>query len=255
MSASIFMGEAILTGTTRMTAMERSMPREGRHNGLAYALWLPADPPPWPAVVVVHGAGSRKENHADFARLAAANGWAALTFDLPGHGASEPLMTGAAVDAVISMVHLLEVQDGVDERRVAIRGSSLGGFLAICAAAAAPEIAGVIAICPASEDHLARGVRQGRFEMQVGDPLDLEAWLVAQDVGEAVERIAGRPLVLMHAEGDTQIPSDHSEELYERAGEPRKLVIAPGGAHTTVQHDAELQAVALRFLERHFRRD
>jgi uncharacterized protein len=238
-----------------MTAMERSMPREGRHNGLAYALWLPADPPPWPAVVVVHGAGSRKENHADFARLAAANGWAAITFDLPGHGAPEPVMTGAAVDAVISMVHLLEVQDGVDERRVAIRGSSLGGFLAICAAAAAPEIAGVIAICPASEDHLARGVRQGRFEMQVGDPLDLEAWLVAQDVGEAVERIAGRPLVLMHAEGDTQIPSDHSEELYERAGEPRKLVIAPGGAHTTVQHDAELQAVALRFLERHFRRD
>jgi alpha-beta hydrolase superfamily lysophospholipase len=238
-----------------MTAMERSMPREGRHNGLAYALWLPADPPPWPAVVVVHGAGSRKENHADFARLATANGWAALTFDLPGHGGSEPVMTGAAVDAVISMVHLLEVQDGVDEGRVAIRGSSLGGFLSICAAAAAPEIAGVIAICPASEDHLARGVRQGRFEMQVGDPLDLEAWLVAQDIGTAVERIAGRPLVLMHAEGDVQIPSDHSEELYERAGEPRKLVIAPGGAHTTVQHDAELQAMALRWLERHLRRD
>src|SRR5215213_4320655 len=137
MSASTFMGEAILTGTTRMTAMERSMPREGRHNGLAYALWLPQNQrrsqktrpsQPWPAIVVVHGAGSRKENHADFARLATASGWAALTFDLPGHGGSEPPMSGAAVDAVISMVHLLEVQDGVDERRVAVRGSSLGGF-------------------------------------------------------------------------------------------------------------------------------
>src|SRR5436190_6550778 len=107
--------------------MERSLPRrpdrEGRLDGLAYALWLPADPPPWPAVVVVHGAGSRKENHADFARLATANGWAALTFDLPGHGDSEAVMTGAAVDAVISMVHLLEVQEGVDERRVVLRGS------------------------------------------------------------------------------------------------------------------------------------
>jgi uncharacterized protein len=237
-----------------MPAMERSTPsrpaREAVHNGLAYALWLPEEPPPWPAIVVVHGAGSRKENHADFARLANANGWAALTFDLPGHGDSEPEMSGAAVDAVISMVHLLEVQDGVDERRVAVRGSSLGGFLSICAAATAPEIAGVIAICPASETHLAGGVRQGRFEMRAGDPLDLEAWLLAQDVGAAVERIAGRPLVLMHAEGDTQIPSDHSEDLYERAGEPRKLVIAPGGAHTTVQHDAELQSVALRWLER-----
>ncbi len=233
--------------------MPRGPDREDTHSGLSYALWLPDDEPPFPGVVVVHGAGSRKENHADFARLANASGWAALTFDLPGHGGSEPEMTGAAVDAVISMVHLLEVQPGVDEGRVAVRGSSLGGFLAICAAAAAPEIAGVIAICPAAEGHLARGVRSGRFDMRAGDPVDLEAWLLAQDVGEAVERIAGRPLVLMHAEGDTQIPSDHSEELYERAGEPRKLVIAPGGAHTTVQHDAELQGVALRWLDRELR--
>jgi alpha-beta hydrolase superfamily lysophospholipase len=237
-----------------MPAMERSTPpgpdREGTHNGLAYALWLPDEPGPFPGVVVVHGAGSRKENHADFARLATASGWAALTFDLPGHGGSEPEMSGDAVDAVVSMVHLLAVQDGVDGKRIAVRGSSLGGFLALCAAAADREIAGVIAICPASEGHLARGVRQGRFEMRVGDPLDLEAWLTAQDVGDAVERIAGRPLILLHAEGDTQIPSDHSEELYERAGEPRKLVIAPGGAHTTVQHDSELQGMALRWVER-----
>lgn len=246
-----------------MPAMERSTPpgpdREGTHAELAYALWSPDQrqrgpqtPPPnqSPGVVVVHGAGSRKENHADFARLATANGWAALTFDLPGHGESEPEMTGTAVDAVVSMVDLLAVQPGVDSARIAVRGSSLGGFLAILAAAAAPEIAGVIAICPASEDHLARGVRSGRFDMRAGDPIDLEAWLVAQDVGEAVERIAGRPLILMHAEGDFQIPSDHSEELFERAGEPRKLVIAPGGAHTTVQHDPELQGVALRWLER-----
>jgi uncharacterized protein len=236
--------------------MERSSPtrpdREGRHNGLAYALWLPDGGPhePSPGVVVVHGAGSRKENHADFARLATANGWAALTFDLPGHGKSEREFTGAAIGDVIAMSDLLAVQPGVDGDAVALRGSSLGGFLAICAAAAAPQIAGVIAICPASEDHLARGVRQGRFEMRAGDPVDLEGWLAAQDVGEAVERLAGRPLILMHAEGDTQIPSEHSEELYERAGEPRELMIIPGGAHTTVQHDPELQSTALRWLER-----
>jgi uncharacterized protein len=233
--------------------MERSSPlgpEISSHDGLAYALWLPATHAPWPGIVIVHGAGSRKENHADFARLATASGWAALTFDLPGHGDSGGEMTGAAVDGVISMAQLLAAQEGVDPGRVAARGSSLGGFLAICAASVAPEVAGVIAICPASEDHLARGVRQGRFEMRVGDPIDLEAWLVAQDVGAAVESIAGRPLILMHAEGDTQIPSEHSEELYERAGEPRKLVIAPGGAHTSVQHDPELQGTALRWLER-----
>jgi hypothetical protein len=200
--------------------------------------------------VVVHGAGSRKENHADFARLATANGWAALTFDLPGHGSSERELTGGVVEDVRRMVQLLAGEDGVDPARIALRGSSLGGFLSITAAASAPEVAGVIAICPAGEEHLARGVRRGRFQMRIGDPLDLEAWLLAQDIGQSVERIAGRPLILMHAEGDTQIPSDHSAELYERAGEPRKLIIAPGGAHTTIQHDPELQSVALRWLER-----
>jgi uncharacterized protein len=234
--------------------MERSLPRrperEDRHNGLAYALWLPDVPAPWPAIAIVHGAGSCMENHAGFARLATASGWAALTFDLPGHGESEPPFSGAAVEDVIAMATLLGSQEGVDTDRVALRGSSLGGFLAISAAAAADEIAGVIAICPASEEHLAGGVRRGNLEMRVGDPVSLEAWLMAQDVGEAVERIAPRPLILMHAEGDTQIPSDHSEELYERAGDPRKLVIVPGGAHTTVQHDPELQSLALRWLER-----
>jgi dipeptidyl aminopeptidase/acylaminoacyl peptidase len=234
--------------------MERSLPqdpdREGRHNGLAYCIWLPEGHDRYPGVVVVHGASSRKENHADFARLATANGWAALTFDLPGHGDSEREFSGLAVEDVIAMADLLAVQPGVDGDRIALRGSSLGGFLAICAAAAAPQIAGAIAICPASEDHLARGVRRGRFEMRVGDPVDLEAWLAAQDVGQAVELIAGRPLILMHAEGDTQVPSEHTEELYDRAGEPRKLVVAAGGAHTTVQHDPELQSMALRWLER-----
>jgi fermentation-respiration switch protein FrsA (DUF1100 family) len=93
-------------------------------------------------------------------------------------------------------------------------------------------------------------VRRGDLEMRIGDPVALEAWLTARDLGEAVERISGRPLILMHAEGDIQIPSDHSLELFERASEPRKLVIAHGGTHRSVQHDPELQAMALRWLER-----
>jgi alpha-beta hydrolase superfamily lysophospholipase len=226
------------------------MERSAQEAGLSYALWLPDDPKPWPGVVIVHGAGSRKENHADFARLAVASGWAALAFDLPGHGASEPPMSGTAVEDVIAMATLLGSEEGVDTSRVAVRGSSLGGFLAISAAAASSEIAGVIAICPPSQEQLARVLRRGGLEMRVGDPIGLEAWLLAQDIGQAVERIAPRPLILMHAEGDTQVPSDHSEELYERAGEPRKLIIAPGGAHQTVQHDPELQGAALRWIER-----
>jgi fermentation-respiration switch protein FrsA (DUF1100 family) len=241
----------------------RQPDREGSHNGLAYTLWLPdspageprgeasrrVPPPPWPGVVILHGAGSCKENHADFARLAAANGWAALAFDQRGHGASEPDMGPEAVDDVVAMAHLLGATSGVDARRVAVRGSSMGGFMAIHAAAADTAIAGVIAICPAGEDHLARGLRRGEFEMRVGDPLALELWLGGMGVAEAVERLADRPLFLLHAEGDDQIPSYRSEELFERASEPKRMLLMPGGDHRSLQHDAELQVTALRWLE------
>ena len=235
------------------------------HAGLAYALWLP-DPmgaddrrghssrpmpsPPWPGIVICHGAGSRKENHADFARLAAANGWAALAFDARGHGASEGEMTPDAVEDVIAVADLLAVHDGVDPRRVAVRGSSMGGMLAIHAAALTPRIAGVIAICPADEDGLARGLRRGDLQMRIGDPLALEAWLEANDLRRAVARLRGQPLILLHAEGDDQVPPEWSRELYELAPEPRKLIMVPGGDHRSVQHDAELQSVALGWLEK-----
>jgi alpha-beta hydrolase superfamily lysophospholipase len=240
--------------------------REDSHRGLAYALWLPEriearqpnpdgsgrrmPDPPWPAVVICHGAGSRKENHADFARMAAASGWAALAFDARGHGDSEGEMSRGAVEDVVEMVRLLAGTSGVDPRRVAVRGSSMGGFLALHAAASAPEIAGVIAICPAGEGDLARGLRRGELEMRVGDELALEAWLLGQDLREAVVRVGARPLILLHAEGDDQIPSERSAELYARAAEPRKLVLVPGGDHRSVQHDSELQGMALRWLER-----
>jgi uncharacterized protein len=242
----------------------RGPDRDDRHEGLAYSVWLPdrmgaedtrgqpsrrVPEPPWPGIVVMHGAGSRKENHADFCRLAAANGWAALAFDQRGHGASEGEMGPGAIEDVVAMGRLLAATGGVDPRRVAVRGSSMGGFMAIHAAAVAPELAGVIAICPAGEDHLARGLRRDELEMRVGDPLAMELWLSEHDLREAVERLAGRPLFLMHAEGDEQIPSYWSEELHERASEPKRILLVPGGDHRSLQHDPELQAVALKWME------
>ena len=60
----------------------------GTRDGLAYALFLPGVAARG-GVVMVHGAGSQKENHADYARAAVANGFAALTFDNRGHGDTE----------------------------------------------------------------------------------------------------------------------------------------------------------------------
>ncbi len=233
--------------------MELPAPRAasaaGTDRGIAYDLWLPDTTPPWPGIVVIHGAGSRKENHADFARLAAGSGWAAIGYDQRGHGASEGEMSPAAVADAGRMARLLAETEGVDPRRVCARGSSMGGFIALHAAATDEAIAGVIAICPAGERMLLDGLRRGRYEMRA-DMDALVPWLEEHDLRDAVDLLGDKPLVLLHARGDEQVPADFSEELYQRARDPRKLVIVPGGHHRSVQHDAELQSVALRWLAR-----
>jgi alpha-beta hydrolase superfamily lysophospholipase len=224
----------------------------GRHADRPYWLWLPEVKPPWPAMLILHGAGSRKENHGDFGRACAAAGWAALAYDQRGHGESADEMSPAALGDVATMAAFLGEREGVDPAKVCARGSSMGGFMAIHGAASTDAIAGVIAICPAGEGHLLRGLRSGDLEMRAG-PAAREAladWLEASDIGAAVELLRGRPLLLIHAEGDERIPVQHSRDLYARAGEPRKLIALPGGHHRSAQHDAELQGVALRWLER-----
>src|SRR4051794_41695654 len=120
----------------------------GVHEGLAYALFAP-DEPAAGGVVVLHGAGSQKENHFDFARLCRAAGLAAVVFDQRGHGASGGALDGRAIDDVTTIAALLP-----DGAPVALRGSSMGGWLAL-AAARAVGTAAVAATYPGSRGHAA----------------------------------------------------------------------------------------------------
>ena len=62
--------------------------------------------------------------------------------------------------------------------------------------------------------------------------------------------MGAKPLILLHAEGDEQVPVELSREVHARAAEPKKLIVVPGGHHRSVQHDPELQGAALRWLGR-----
>jgi len=54
----------------------------------------------------------------------------------------------------------------------------------------------------------------------------------------------------MHAEGDEQVPYTVSQQLYEAAGRPKRLLLLPGGHHRSLQHDAEIQAESVKFIAR-----
>lgn len=200
--------------------------------------------------MILHGAGSHKESHFDFARACAASGLAALAFDARGHGGSESPMDGRAIDDVARMADVLRERGGVPQ--VALRGSSMGGYFALVAAAEARASA-VVAICPAPAVGLATGVRGQRFPFAT-DRNAVVAMLKEHDETEAIQALdaAGVPVLLLHAEGDEVIPPDLSRALHEVAPSS-KLIVVPGGHHRSIQHDAELQGEALRFVEKAFR--
>jgi len=202
-------------------------------------------------MLILHGAGSRKENHADFARMCAAGGWAALAYDQRGHGDATDEMGPAALGDVTRMARFLGEVDGVDGRRICARGSSMGGFMAIHAAATSDAIGGVIAICPAGEEHLLRGLREDDLDFRAGPEARaaLSAWLSEHDLREAARLMGAKPLILLHARGDERIPSGWSVELHDAKPDPVKLIVLPGGHHRSVQHDQELQSVALSWMD------
>lgn len=222
-------------------------PQLGRRNGIAYALFMP-DEEPRGGIVICHGAGSAKESHFDFGRLARGNGFAAVAFDARGHGSSTGDFGPSAFADVLEMADLLREHTP----RIALRGSSMGGFQALHAAAIAdPPVAAVAAICPAPAELLLRGIRAGRFIEFRYDRAQIQPWLESLDIGRAVASLAGKTaLMLMHATGDEQVPYTISEELYALAGEPKRLLLVPGGHHRSLQHDGEMQAETIRFFEK-----
>ena len=219
-------------------------PTLGTLNGLSYALFVP-EGEPRAGVVILHGGGSAKESHFDFGRLCREAGMAALAYDARGHGRSDgPLATSAIEDALAVCALMRD-----HAPRVALRGSSMGGCLAIHAAAHDHDIAAVVAICPAPEDLLLRALRSGELPGIDADRQALEPYLESLDVYEAVARIGpATPLLLLHARGDEQVPYTVSEELHAAAHEPKRLIVFPGGHHRSLQHDLEVQNLSLRFV-------
>jgi len=212
-----------------------------QRDGLAYALFLP-ERPPSAGLVVLHGADSAKESHYDFARLAVSCGLATLCFDLRGHGDSEGALGGGAIRDVATMVQ--RVREACEGGPVALRGSSMGAWLALCAARFV-QAAAVVAICPATGPGLRRGLREGRFAFRA----DVEGFAALAGEHDEVPAAGalGERLLLMHAEGDEQVPVSVSAELHAAAPGSR-FIRVPGGHHRSIQHDGELQAASLRWV-------
>lgn len=200
-------------------------------NGVSAILWDAAEQAP--SVLAIHGYGSRKENHADFAEAVAARGLAAMAIDLPGHGQSAGELGPAALDAVLAGIDALEERGHTP---IGLRGSSLGGLLALAAAVRAPRVRAIVAICPALPQRLA-------------ELLEAE-WPLTIDLEQAV-RQPGVARGYWHAVGDDRVPWAGTFRLAQISPPPVHLRVKMGGGHTTLQHDPEVLRDTADFLVAH----
>ena len=204
---------------------------------LAGMLFRPAGPPRG-ALLVCHGAGSRKENHGVMGEQAAAAGLAALTFDFRGHGESDGVMGPEGWhDAVAAGEALLAASDAP---WLAARGASIGGCFLLLAARAHPHLfRSLVLLCPADWPSLLAGLydlerleRRGDSDSEYYGRFDdaaLRPYLRRLDLVAAAR---GLPRVLIaHARDDEAVPFSHSERLAGVLADPTRFIALDEGGH------------------------
>jgi len=204
---------------------------------LAGLLFRPAGRPRG-SLLVCHGAGSRKENHAIMGEQAAAAGLAALTFDFRGHGESEGVLGPEGWHDVVAAGEALLAASGAPW--LAARGASMGGCFLLLAARAHPQLfRALVLLCPADGPSLLAGLDDLERLERRGDPdreyygrfdaAALRPYLRRLDLVAAAR---GLPRVLLaHARDDEAVPFSHSERLAAVLADPTRFIALDEGGH------------------------
>ena len=213
-------------------------------DGASLAAWYGPVIDPAGTVIVTHGIASTHRDMVGKGNMLRRLGFNTFIFDFRGHGLSDPgvVTLGAReVNDLIDAVDVVVGLPGVDPRRVAVIGDSMGGAAAIMAAARDPRIAAVVA-----ESSYARllDTTDESFQAFLGVPAFLFAGpiqLMARifsgvDPGQVnpaddIGRISPRPVFIIHGMSDRYVPAAVGQELYEAAGEPRVLWQPPSVGH------------------------
>jgi len=200
-----------------------------------------------PVVVIAHGFAGSRQMMQSLAASLAQNGYAAVTFDFPGHGRNRVPMAGGLDEeegAVRGMLSALADAVGYGrslagaEAPLALVGHSMGADLVIRHAATHPEIAATVAISSFFREVTPDSPRNLLVVTGALEPGPLHEGAV-----RAVEMTAGGPV----EEGTT----------YGRFGEgtARRLVSADGVEHIGVLFSPESHAETVAWLNAAFGRD
>jgi len=201
---------------------------------------------PRPVVIMVDGADSVKEEYHNWARAFVRRGLSVLTMDGPGQGEvlgrlpmrperwEEPI--GAAIDA-------LAARADVDASRVGIWGSSMGGFLALRAAAFEPRIRAATSSGGFFDfrdyPYWALSTQLNVMEdLGVGSLAEARAYIAERCSLEGVVDRIEAPYLVIHGARDELVSVEEAQRM--AAGPSGELVNFEDGFHTCTNHNATL---------------
>jgi alpha-beta hydrolase superfamily lysophospholipase len=200
-------------------------------------------------LVLLHGRHGRKEDNLPIAVRFCAAGFRCLLLDLPAHGANpHPVATFGPNEVLLPHKALSEAASKFDfvPRPSALWGMSMGGSVAVHAAAATPSAWDAL-IVVASFDSLspviARQCRQ-LLGTTLGAPFHHTLKTFFQwDTGIALDRIqpallapqVRTPTLIAHGDDDPLIPLPATRHLFDAIGSPDKHWVNVGsGTHGNV---------------------
>jgi fermentation-respiration switch protein FrsA (DUF1100 family) len=195
-------------------------------DGLRLASWfVPARgmPPPWPAVLLAHGNGGDRSDRAPLADALSRAGYAVLLLEYRGYGGNpgSPTEQGLLNDARAGADHL-ERRHDVDRSRIAYFGESLG--------------AGVVTAL-ATERRPAAVMLRSPFTSfaEVGAHhypwLPVALFIIDRYPIDEQIRSVNAPVLVIASERDEVVPPRYSRAVYERALEPKRLVMIDALGH------------------------
>jgi len=208
--------------------------------------WLILHPQPKATVFYLHGVGDCKIGGLPFAQHFYNKGFNVLLFDLRAHGESEgDYCTYGFYEKydVASAINYLETRNDHKFGKIGLFGTSMGGAIAIQAAAFDKRIGAIAsegsftALRTIFVDYQKRIIKlpwhflRNIALAQSQQLANFKARLVAPL--EDIKRVHC-PVLIAHGKNDTLIKSEYALMLYDAANEPKQLVLVENANHSDV---------------------
>lgn len=185
-------------------------------------------------VVHCHGNAGNVSSHFECVRWLPEHGWNVLCFDYRGYGHStgRPTRRGIIDDSHAAIEYVCGRSD-VDARRVVLLGQSLGAAVVAVVAAEGAPICG--AVIDGAFDSYRGAVRWvlARQWYTWGAAWPVSRWLISSgwDPIDYIDQVSG-PKLFVQGTDDDIIDWHAAERLYERARQPKELLIVEGAGHS-----------------------